>query len=224
MNSTILKTIYFYILELCSGIMAGVSISLGGLAYLCCTSKVVGSLFFVVGLFIVLFFDFNLFTGRICFALDKKPNYIINLVLIWLGNFAGAAITSLLLLCTRLEVLQFECSKIVNIKLNDSLISLLLLAIACNMLIFVAVYGFKRGENLLTKGLALFFGVAVFVLCGFEHCVADMFYFTFANAWNIQSFAAILVITGGNIFGGLFMAGVVKLKDKISTTRQTSNL
>lgn len=56
--------------------------------------------------------------------------------------------------------------------------SLFILGIFCNLLIFVAVDGFKENPHEIGKYLSLFFGVSVFIICGFEHCVADMFYFS----------------------------------------------
>ena len=218
MKNEKLKTIIPYMKEWLSAIMAGVCISLGGIAYLASSSKEIGALFFVVGLFMVLFFDFNLFTGRICFALDKKPKYIINLIFIWLGNLVGALLTGYLFSLTRLNSLQEKCLTLVNTKLNDTLLSLFILGIACNILIYVAVYGFKHGDSGLKKCLSLFFGVAIFVLCGFEHCVADMFYFSFANAWSGQTLLCLTIITLGNIVGGLLMAIIIKVKNRKQPT------
>lgn len=223
MKNEKIKAIVPYIGEFLSATMAGVCISLGGLAYLASSSKEIGSLFFVVGLFMVLFFDFNLFTGRICFALDKKPKYIINLVLIWLGNLVGALLIGYLFSLTRLTTFQEKCLTLANTKLNDSLLSLFILGIACNMLIFVAVYGFKHGDSGLKKCLSLFFGVAIFVLCEFEHCVADMFYFTFANAWSGQAFLCLTIITLGNIVGGLLMAVIIKIKNRKTQASSIQN-
>ena len=58
-----------------------------------------------------------------------------------------------------------------------------MLAIFCNVLIYIAVEGYRSIENSLGRYLAVFFGVTVFVVCGFEHCVANMYYFTAAGAW-----------------------------------------
>ena len=69
----------------------------------------------------------------------------------------------------------------------------------------VAVYGFKRAKSTTVKILALFFGVVVFVVCGLEHCVADMFYFTFSNLLGSGVFLPLLIIVLGNIVGGLFI-------------------
>ena len=81
-----MKTLKTFLLA----VLAGMSISIGGMVFLSCESKVVGAILFTIGLFTVCTFGFNLFTGKVCYALDNKPSYILDLVLIWLGNFAGS--------------------------------------------------------------------------------------------------------------------------------------
>ena len=198
-------------------ILAGISISIGCVAFLSSGNKIAGSLFFTVGLFVILNFDFNLFTGRVCFALDKKPNYVLDLTLIWIGNFVGAILTALVLKLTRLDGLAASATTIVNSKLNDTVGSVFVLGIFCNILIFLAVYGYKNFKNNIAQIVALFFGVSVFVLCGFEHCVADMFYFVFASAWSWKMIGYLAMITLGNIVGGLLIPlcfKLLKVKDK----------
>ncbi|MCM1441307.1 MAG: formate/nitrite transporter family protein, partial [Roseburia sp.] len=84
-------------------------------------------------------------------------------------------------------------------------LSLFILGVLCNILIFIAVDGFKNNPHELGKYLSLFFGVTVFILCGFEHCVADMFYFTAAGAWSADALVRLLVITLGNAVGGVLL-------------------
>ena len=47
--------------------------------------------------------------------------------------------------------------------------------------------------------------MAGFIICGFEHCVADMFYFALAGVYTGKSLIAILFIIIGNSIGGLFV-------------------
>ena len=102
-------------------------------------------------------------------------------------------------------------------KLGDSLLSVLVLAIFCNILIYIAVEGYRSIPHELGKYLAVFFGVTVFVVCGFEHCIANMYYFTAAGAWfgsgagMTNPFVFILVNTLGNVVGGLLIPAVTRL-------------
>ena len=206
------STSLFILKDFLLAVLAGMCISIGGIAFLACESKVAGSLFFTVGLFTILAFDLNLFTGKICFALDNKPTYLLRLPTIWIGNLAGAVATGYLASATRLVSLQEKCIQIANTKLNDNLGSIFVLAILCNIMIFIAVFGYLKFENPLIKIVALFFGISVFVLCGFEHCVADMFYFSFADAWSAKTFGYLMMITLGNAVGGLLFPSAFKLK------------
>lgn len=202
----LLETVKEFLLS----VLAGMSISFGCVAFLASNNKIVGSLFFVVGLFIILNFGFSLYTGKICYALDNKPNYILKLLLIWVGNVVGAILMALMVGATRLMSLHDAVLNVVNVKLEDNVLSLFVLGIFCNMLIFLAVYGYKNFENILAKMVALFFGVSVFVLCGFEHCIADAFYFAFAGSYSLKTFLYLLMITLGNTVGGLFFPLMIK--------------
>lgn len=202
--------------------LAGVSISIGGMVFLASGNRVVGSLMFCVGLFMVLTLDFNLFTGKVCYALNNKWTYILRLVVIWLGNLAGCVSTGYLLRATRLVSYAGSCSAIVETKLSDNLLSLFILAIFCNILIYVAVDGFKNRKSALGSYLSLIFGVSVFVLAGFEHCVADMFYISFANMWSGRAILCIVVITLGNCVGGLLIPAMQKLVERFK--KQTDNI
>ena len=92
--------------------------------------------------------------------------------------------------------------------------SLFVLAVFCNVLIYLAVEGFQKNPHEVGKYLSLFLGVTVFVLCGFEHCVADMFYFSMAGAWGGQALADLLLISAGNALGGILVPAARRWVDK----------
>lgn len=50
----------------------------------------------------------------------------------------------------------------------------------------------------------------VFILSGYEHSVADMFYFTMAGAWSAKAFLYIIVISIGNLVGGALIPCALK--------------
>lgn len=193
-------------------ILSGIAISIGGIAFLASPSKVVGSIFFAVGLFMVCTLNLNLFTGKITVALDEKPSYILRLVVIYIGNFLGALLVGYLLRATRLGTSLMESAvAVANTKKNDGFLSVFILGIFCNIMIYLAVYGFKNFDSPIMKFMALMFGVSVFVLVGFEHCVANMFYFSFSNTWGGGAFLCLLSTTLGNIVGGLLFPACFKL-------------
>ena len=185
--------------------ITGTLIAVGGIAYLSCDNKYIGSFLFGTGLFVILNFDLALFTGKVGYAVNNKPDYLFDLLIIWLGNFAGTAISALLVLCTRISGISEKASALCEIKTSDSPVSILVLAFFCGMLMFIAADGYKAISNSAGKALTIFLPVVVFILSGFEHCIANMFYFSLSGAWTAKSFGYLLLMSLGNAIGGIFL-------------------
>lgn len=205
------------------GFLAGFVITLGATAYLSLESTMAGALMFTVGLFAICSFGWNLFTGKVCYSFGKGPRYIGFLAVVWISNFAGAAAGGVLIRLTRLEGVVARAQAVAATKLDDGLLSVFVLAIFCNVLIYIAVEGYRSIENSLGRYLAVFFGVTVFVVCGFEHCVANMYYFTAAGVWSGEAIVFILVNTLGNALGGLLVPALTLLSRKCAALSQKSD-
>lgn len=201
-----------------SAALAGVCIAIGGAVYLSVESRLAGALLFTVGLFTICIFKLHLFTGKVCYVFDNPPAYALDLLFVWLGNLAGTFTAALALSLTRVgPALAEKAAGLCQVKLSDSPGSVFILALFCNIMIYIAVEGFNRSPHDLGRYLALFLGVSVFILCGFEHCVANMYYFSAAGAWSPRAFAYLLVMTAGNALGGvLFPLGRRLLREKVS--------
>ena len=194
-----------------SGIVSGVLISIGGTVYLSTDNKIAGALLFTVGLFTICSFGFNLYTGKVCYSIEQDNEYRKLLPVIWLGNFAGCVLTALVLSVTRIgPELKERAIAVTDLKESGSLLSVFILAIFCNILIYIAVEGYRSIPHELGKYLALVFGVVVFILSGFEHCVANMFYFAMAGKFSLSMLVFIIVNTLGNSVGGI-LANRVKI-------------
>ena len=89
------KTLDVFLRALCTGFAIGI----GGAVYLSCDNKYLGAFLFGTGLFTILTFGFNLFTGKVGYAVEREPAYILELLIVWLGNFGGAAISAYIGLC-----------------------------------------------------------------------------------------------------------------------------
>lgn len=192
-------------------VMAGVCISIGGTVFLSVENKTVGALFFTVALFTICTFGFNLFTGKVSYLFENDRKYAADVALIWVGNLVGTWGSSLLISATRIGSISERAADMCQVKLNDSLFSVFILAIFCNLLIFIAVDGYKNNPHEVGKYLSLFFGVMVFILCGFEHCVANMFYISMAGMWSGKALLFILVNSAGNAVGGWIIPLLRKL-------------
>ena len=83
------------------------------------------------------------------------------------------------------------------------------------MLIYFAVEGFKVINNNFGKYVVLIMCVAGFIICGFEHRIANMFYISLDNTITLQSFLMILYVIIGNTIGGLIVPLVNKVVKKL---------
>ena len=97
-------------------------------------------------------------------------------------------------------------------KLEDGLLSIFILSVFCNILMFIAVDGFLNNPHEVGQYSGIFLGVTVFILCGFEHCVANMFYFSVANIWSGKAVLYLLVMSVGNACGGVLIPLSRRLK------------
>ena len=184
---------------------AGIAIGIGGAVFLSLDNKIAGALFFSLGLLTVVSNGLALFTGKVGYLPMNKPSYLVDLVIIWLGNYVGATLTGLAFRLTRAQKAE-KALEIVNAKLGDGLVSVFILSVFCGILMFLAVNGYKKIGDF-GRYLILVLPVAVFILSGYEHCVANMFYYAHALVFTPKALLWLLVMTVGNSVGGV-LAGL----------------
>lgn len=192
--------------------LAGILVSVGCVVYLMCENKIVGSFLFSFGLFAVLNLKLNLYTGKIGYLVTNfNGKYALELLITLVGNFLGTLFVSFLIRFTRLKIMD-PVAAITAVKLGDRYISMFILAIFCGMMMYLAVELFRSIESYIGKALAVIFAVMIFILSGFEHCIADMFYFNLAGNLNVL---LLLVLILGNTVGSIFLCWCCEMaKDK----------
>lgn len=176
-------------------------VSFGGFVYLASDVKFVGALIFTLGLFTICEFGFCLFTGRVGYALFKGISYITDLLVILLGNLTGCLIMGNLTAFVKpglVEVAQTLCT----VKISESLFQNFVLSFFCGIMMFVAVEFHKTKESP-AKFLGMFLAVPLFIICGFEHSIANMFYFTLAGTPTLTILYCITVTVLGNAAGSI---------------------
>ena len=194
-------------------IMAGAFIAMGGVVFLSLDNKIVGAFMFSLGLFAVCTLKYNLFTGKVgyLFCNDVKT-YLPWCLMVWVGNLVGSIIVAELVRLTRVAPGIIEKStKLV------SLISLFVLGIFCNIMVVHAVDQYLNNPHEIGKYLGIIMSIMVFILCGFEHCIADMFYIQMARMWNSQTIIALIVITLGNVLGGILIPTMRNINTKLKS-------
>ena len=190
-------------------IIGGFLIGFGGTVYLNMDNKIVAAFLFGLGLFTIINFELNLYTGKIGYL--SKENWR-EILLTLIGNFIGTNLFAFLVLQTRLAgILKEVVAPAVELKLSDNLLSTFILAIFCGILMSIAVGTFKKLPNILGT-LAVFLCVAVFILAGFEHCVANMFFFALSSS-PADYLLTLLVAIAGNSLGGIAFYRLTKIKE-----------
>ncbi|MDU6598108.1 formate/nitrite transporter family protein [Finegoldia magna] len=200
-------------------IMAGAFIAMGGVVFLSLNNKIVGAFMFSLGLFTVCTLKYNLFTGKVGYLFNNDvKTYLPWCLMVWVGNLVGSIIVAELVRLTRVAPGIIEKStKLVQVKADDSLISLFVLGIFCNIMVVHAVDQYLNNPHEIGKYLGIVMSIMVFILCGFEHCIADMFYIQMARMWNSQTIIALIVITLGNILGGILIPTMRNINTKLKS-------
>lgn len=198
--------------------------------------RLVSGLIFPIGLMMVILLGTELFTGNalmVTAAVSGKISWKLllrNWGIVFLGNLAGAVVlAALMAFFGQLNIgggdLAVYTAKVAAAKNGLPWINAFVLGIFCNLMVCVAVYLANTAQDTAGKLLAIFFPIMGFVLAGFEHCVADMYYvpagiFAYMNPaytgmidaaginvalLNFSNFifANLIPVTLGNIVGGV---------------------
>ena len=197
---------------LINGILGGIMIGMGGTIFLSLDNKVIGASLFAIGLFMIVIRGFGLYTGKIGYLFDNKLSYVVEIVWTIIGNYVGTFFVGYLLRFTRVYTLLHEKAiSLCNIKLDDSIISIFILSLFCGLLMYLAVNGYRDMKDNFARYAGVFLCVIVFILCGFEHSVANMFYFAVANIYSMKVFGYLGIMILGNAIGSF----IIPLSDKL---------
>ncbi len=195
-----------YIDCLIKSIFAGIMIGIAGTVYLRVDNNLFGAFLFSIGLLVICMYGMNLFTGKIGYILINKFNYIYELLITIVGNFIGTFLVARLVLLTRFKNISDKAVDLVNLKLNDNLLSIFILSMLCGILMYIAVNNYKKINNEIGKYSCIFMCVMVFILSGFEHSIANMYYISVANLLSFKSLLYILIMLLGNSVGSILIA------------------
>lgn len=207
-------------------------------------AKLIAGTLFPTGLILVIVAGAELFTGNTliimsCFAKKSKwSNFFKNLVFVYIGNLVGAVFVVWLVYSSG----QFNYTggelggyaiKVAAGKASLPFDQAFFSGILCNWLVCLAVWMSFAAKDIGSKILAIFFPIWLFVLSGFEHCIANMFYIpaglfasmneTYVNAaintYNVSEASLsnltlsgffvnnLIPVTLGNLVGGVVFVG-----------------
>ena len=177
---------------------AGGCIAIGGVVYLATGSAWT----FPIGLLMVCYFGFSLFTGKVPYATTDDVSA---LIVMWFFNMVAAFGVGVLFHFMRPDLA--ETAKTMVVAKIAAGLWVVPKAALCNVMIFTAVEFWKHDSDVI-RIVGLIFCTAVFVMCGFEHCVANAFYFGCALSFG-GCVTFLLMNTVWNAVGGLAAKWVV---------------
>ena len=175
--------------------LAGLLISLGATAFLTVDNKIVGALLFSIGLTAVILLEANLYTGKIGYVNSKAK--LISAALILIQNLLVALVCGLIFYSTKNNI----CENLWLNKLTKSWYEFLFDSISCGICIYLSVELYKKTGSI----FVIVLGVLVFILSGFEHCIADIFYLSASMSFDLKSILYILIAIIGNSIGSLLI-------------------
>jgi len=186
-----------------SSVFAGIAIGTAGFGFLASGvqnetyGSLAGAVLFSFGLLTVVGYKLKLYTGTAGFV---RKGEIGDLFLILLGNIVGCFCVSLLARVSPLAI-QDAAQNVLELRLRTGALRCGLLGIGCGFIMTTAVH-FARQKQY----LPLLFGVPLFIVCGFTHCVADAFYYLCVPLafWKTNAGQILLVypcIVIGNLIG-----------------------
>ncbi|MBQ6731131.1 MAG: formate/nitrite transporter family protein [Bacilli bacterium] len=221
-----------YLKVLLFGIFAGLAIGLGSLAFTVVSAYLtdamglfLASALFSVGLILVCVLGLQLYTGKIGTVFDGEAkrdviNNAINLPIMLVGNTIGAFAIGIVCHFIFMNVPEVanRIAAIAQGKIDSN--TVFIQGILCGALVYIAVYFYKNLQNYGMKIIGIITAVTLFVYCGFQHCVANMFYFGMDFSWKLEYLWNILIVILTNSIGALLVRCIVHLAAILASKKE----
>lgn len=248
-KKTNLTTKKLILLGIAAGFFIGIgaeasSLAMHGISNVGLARTVAGAVF-PIGLMLIVLLGGELFTGNCLISMavyDKRAKLkgmIRNLIIVYISNFIGAALMAWMINnCGQLNFSDGGAGaftiKVALGKVGIDPMQAIVSGILCNVLVCLAIFMAATAKDVAGKCIAIFFPIFVFVISGFEHCVANMYYIPvgiFAahnplyaakatelygitaeqlSGLNFGSmFSNLIPVTIGNIIGGMVFVGLL---------------
>ncbi len=193
--------------KIIDGILAGLLISLGGTVFLACSSsgltygKYIGAFLFPLALICICMRGYALYTGKIGLLPEKHSKEDVSVLLLCLlGNTIATVAVGYLIALTFPSYLAYA-KEICTAKLDQGLGFALVRAFFCGILVYLAVDVWKSHRS----ALGIILCITAFILSGYEHSIADIFYFATSGIVSWDAFLYLVIIILGNSLGGLLI-------------------
>ena len=170
---------------------AALLISLGDYALLKLGSPM-GPVIFAFGLLGVCYMGQNLFTGKCGFIIQDKIKFTDLMIILFINLLFGYLFGAIFSLTDQ----DIVTSAIAKVSTWDISLSFFIKSILCGVIMYIAVYMYKKGTP-----LGIIFGIPLFIFCGFQHCIANIITMGVATTFD---FSIVLCVIG-NFIGSILM-------------------
>ena len=177
--------------NLIKSIYAGFMIGIGGTIYLSLDNKIIGAFLFSFGLLTIITQNFNLYTGKVGYENSFKE-----LGIMIFGNAIGTYIIAFLVQIAKPDLIQ-SASLIWSNKLNLHVSQVASLSLLCGIMMYLAVDNYKKTGHILFVILP----VVIFILSGYEHSIANLFYLFLYGEISKQMIVFMIICILGNAVG-----------------------
>lgn len=234
LHSAEIKTDRKFYNSFIKAIMAGIFISFGAFGNILISAdmfssnqgvaRFLGAVVFPVGLIGIVILGLELFTSNcmnILGVVHKKvsvKNFLRNIIIVYIGNFIGCSILGYItasshgLTNSGVELLQ----NMVHHKVHTGIWALFLKGIMCNVLVVGATIFAYFAKDAIGKIMGIWFPIMLFILLGYSHSVANMYYFMTAVFYNLDITILgilynLLFVTIGNFVGGSLLTLILNI-------------
>ena len=192
-----------YLVTFLKAFLAGIVIGVAGWCYLSIGDKYVASAVFSLALLIICALELALFTSKSGYIVDKNKWYFVDVITILLGNLIGVIVMGSIVFALRGQLPDLVT------KLNDAMnhkfeskewYVVLVSSLFCGMLMHIAGWVFKHVKNKILGVFVIVFAVMTFLLAGFEHSIANGFFYT-AYGWSFKGVGYLGLAVVGNMIG-----------------------
>lgn len=151
-----------------------------------------GPFLFALGLLGVCYMGLNLFTGKCGFIFQDKIK-LKDILLILIFNLLAGYLFGFLFRVADTSLIDVAVNKVNSWNISWAFF---VKSVLCGMIMYIAVYMYRKGTP-----LGIMFGIPLFILCGFQHCIANIITLGVALTFSPTIFICIL----GNLIGSLFV-------------------
>lgn len=226
-----------WLAQLILSLLGGAFIGMGALFYVLVHSdaslgfaarQLAAALCFCLGMLLVVVAGAELFTGNNLIVMARAQGSIgtsevlRNWAIVFAGNLAGAVGLALLVWLSRHPdmndgAVARDYVHIAQAKAALPFLVALWRGVLCNALVCLAIWMSYAGRSVIDKAVAIIFPIAAFVAAGFEHCIANLYYFAMASLLAPQAALPVagsmlrnlVAVVIGNVIGGSVLVGLV---------------